>query len=145
MRAHSHMQNFRQVHVSLFTSNALSSIRSGGSNRSRGILSFSCSFYWPQRSFAKVMFLQASVILSTGEGLPTVHAGTHPPKSLTPQGANTPLKSRPPSPQELVSVPGADTPQEHSQGEGKQIWHTVNERPVRILLECILVGENFAK
>ena len=52
---------------------------------------------------AKVMFLQASVILSTGGG-----------------GG--------------VSAPGSRHPPPRS-----KLRHTVNERPVRILLECILV------
>ena len=57
--------------------------------------------YRPQRSWAKVMFLQASVILSTGV---VVYDQVHPP-----------TRKRTPPP------------------------YTANERPVRILLECILV------
>ena len=41
------------------------------------IISISTSHYRPQRSWAKVMFLQASVILSTGGGVPgLVQGGT---------------------------------------------------------------------
>ena len=48
-------------------------------------------FYRPQRSWAKVMFLQASVILSTGGGVSaSVHAGIH-----TPLGADTPHEQTP--------------------------------------------------
>ena len=55
-------------------------------------------YYRPQRSWAKVMFLQASVILSTGRGcLPQCMMGYHPP------GADTPL-------QEQTPPHGADTP-----------------------------------
>ena len=57
-------------------------------------------FYRPQRSWAKVMFLQASVILSTGGGcLPQCMLGYTPPP-----GADTP-------------PPGADTPQEQNPRE----------------------------
>ena len=69
---------------------------------------------------AKVMFLLMSVILFTG-GLPQCMLGypreaDPPPGSRHPPGAGTPPGSRPSPPR-----------------------HTVNERPVRILLECILV------
>ena len=58
---------------------------------------------------AKVMFLLVSVILSTGGGSASVHAGIpHPPRA-DPPGSRHPRR------------------------------RTVNERPVRILLECILV------
>ena len=46
-------------------------------------------YYRPQRSWGKVMFLQASVILSTG-GVCSVHAGIPPPRPGTPLGADTP-------------------------------------------------------
>ena len=54
----------------------------------------------------------------------------HPPGPGT---TTTPLSRHHPSP------PGADTPP-----PGSRLQHTVNERPVRILLECILVQQNFA-
>ena len=68
----------------------------------------------------------------------SVHAGIHPlPKSRHPQ-KQTPPKSRHP--------PRADTPQEQTPPPRSRylptisrLRHTVNERPVRILLECILV------
>ena len=52
--------------------------------------------YRPQRSWAKVMFLQASIILLTGGVSASVHAGIPPPGNHTPPGADTP--------------PGPDTP-----------------------------------
>ena len=69
-------------------------------------------YYRPQRSWAKVMFLQVCVILFTRGGGVCLSAclDTTPPP---------PLRSRPPP--------------------GSRHQHTVNERPVRILLECILV------
>ena len=66
---------------------------------------------------AKVMFLLMSVILLTRGVSASVHAGIQ-----------TPLEQTPP--------PRADT---HLPSPGSRLRHTVNERPVRILLECILV------
>ena len=58
----------------------------------------------PRRSRAKVMFLQASVILLTGRGVSaSVHAGIHPLGADTPQSRHPPLGA---------DTPGADTPQE---------------------------------
>ena len=92
-------------------------------------------YYRPQRNWVKVMFLQASVILSTG-GLQ--------------QGNPPPLARRPPRqgdpPWEQTPPPGADppwdqppSPRDQTPPPGSRLQHTVNERPVRILLECILV------
>ena len=61
------------------------------------------SYYRPQRSWTKVMFLQASVILSTGGCLPQCMLGCHPPleqthhpRSRHPPGAYTPREHTPP-------------------------------------------------
>ena len=71
-------------------------------------------YYRPQRSWAKVMFLQASVILSTGECLPQCMLGYHPPGSGHPLGADTPPGANTPrdqtSPGGRHPPPGADTP-----------------------------------
>ena len=50
------------------------------------------NFYRPQRSWGKVMFLQASVILSTGGGVcvPQCMLGYQPPRSRPPTGADPP-------------------------------------------------------
>ena len=101
--------------------------------------------YRPQRSWAKVMFLQASLILSTG-GSASVHAGIYPPDQ------RPTLKSRHPPPKADTypfpgpGPPGVDThPPTHPGPDppppppGSRLQHTVNERSVRILLECILV------
>ena len=53
-----------------------------------------------------------------------------PPRSRCPPGADTPPRSRHP--------PRADIPQEQTPPQSR-LRYTVNERPVRILLECILV------
>ena len=60
-----------------------------------------------------------------------------PPLEQTPP-EQTPPGSRPP--QEQTPPPGADHPPgtRHTP-PGSRLQHTVNERPVRILLECILV------
>ena len=76
---------------------------------------------------AKVMFLLVSVILSTG-GV---------------SGRENPLARRPPwagRPPRQGDPPGqGDPPARRTPPPGGPPRHTVNERPVRILLECILV------
>ena len=78
-------------------------------------------YYRPQRSWAKVMFLQASVILSTVGVSASVHAGipppwerTPPPGSRHPPGANTPRDQTSPQgqtpPQKQTHPLGPDTP-----------------------------------
>ena len=61
--------------------------------------------YRPQRSWAKVMFLQVSVILSTGGGSASVHAGIPPPWEQTPPRSRPPRDQAPPT----TEPPGADT------------------------------------
>ena len=58
---------------------------------------FKASFYRPQRSWAKVMFLQASVILSTGGVCLSAcwDARPPPPEQTHPPGADTPLNQAP--------------------------------------------------
>ena len=83
---------------------------------------------------AKVMFLLVSVILLTGGCLPQCMLGyQHPPP---------PQEQRPPGCQSR-HPPGADTHPSGADtplGSGSRLRHTVNERLVRILLECILVA-----
>ena len=116
-------------------------------------------YYRPQQSWAKVMFLQASVILLTGRSVCLSACwDTHPlsrhPQSRqppqqtppTPMGADPP-RADPPSrhpPGSRHPLPGADTPQsrhlpEQTASLGSRLQHTVNKKPLRILLECILV------
>ena len=96
-----------------------------------------CDFYRPQRSWAKVMFLQASVILSTEGVSASVHAwiphppgaGTlweqTPPRGKHPLGADTP-GSRPPGSRH----PPEQTPLPHPPGSrppweaNSTIWST---------------------
>ena len=122
--------------------------------------------YRPQRSWAKVKFLQASVCPRGGGGgrggvSASVHTGMPPPQSrppgpgtpppreqtppqtrhtTTPLGADPhPPGSRPPPDQAHPPSPGT-LPQEQTPPPPESILqHTVNERPVHILLECILV------
>ena len=86
------------------------------------------------------MFLLVSVILSTGGVCLSACWDTTPPQEqTTPPGAD---------------LPGSDTPREQTPPQDQiphweqtppppesRLQHTVNERPVRILLECILVPE----
>ena len=83
---------------------------------------------------------------------------TPPPEQKPPLGADTSPGSRPPQSRPLLP-PGADTPpgsrspreqtppqsrhppwSRHPPPPGSKLRHMVNERPVRILLECILVA-----
>ena len=41
---------------------------------------------------------------------------------------------------DTTTPPGADIPRDQTSPPGSRRQHTVNERPVRILLECILVN-----
>ena len=100
---------------------------------------------------AKVIFLHLSVILFTvGGGLPQCMLGYQPPRSRPPPGTRHPPGSRPPwdappgsrhPPWDQAPVLGADTPSGADTPPGSRLRHTVNERPVRILLECILVSK----
>ena len=77
------------------------------------------------------MFLLVSVILSTGGCLPQCMLGYHPPGADTPRKQTTPQEQTPPQ------STHTHTQSRHPHPPREQ---TVNERPVRILLECILVG-----
>ena len=68
--------------------------------------------------------------------------GADTPGTDTPQSRHHPLRSRHPS--EQRDPPGADTSWEQTAPQAdtppeSRLQHTVNKRPVRILLECILV------
>ena len=71
-------------------------------------------------------------------GLPQCMLGYH-----TPPGPDTPPDQTPPGsrPPRIRHLPlGADPPQDQTPPPpGFRLQHTANERPVRILLECILV------
>ena len=90
---------------------------------------------------AKVMFLHVSVILSTGGvsgQAPPPGPGRHPPQTRPPRRENPPRDQADPPPEQ------ADPPQTRQTPlPGRRLQHTVNERPVRILLECILVIDLF--
>ena len=109
---------------------------------------------------AKVMFLHVSVILFTGgaSGEPPRTRQTPPlgPRRTPLQTRQTPPGPRRTPPPDQADPPGPDRHPPWDQGEpplqtrqtppdqadpppGRTLQHTVNERPVRILLECILV------
>ena len=125
----------------------------------KSMLSMRCFHYRPQRSWGKVMFSQASVILLTGGCLPQCMLGytpleqthhspweqtppPHPPGSRLPPRSRHPPDQTPPPPREQTPSrsdtstppPGADTTTPQS-----MLGDTVNARVVRILLECDLV------
>ena len=62
------------------------------------LLHYCTHFYQPQLSWVKLMFLQASVILSMGGGVfASVHAGIPPPRTRhPPPGPDTPWADTPP-------------------------------------------------
>ena len=95
-------------------------------------------FYRPQRSWGKVMFLQASVILSTGgeylTRYPPRTRHTPPGPGTTPLGPGTPPLG--PGTPPRTTGPGTHTPPPPAQN---MLGDTVNARAVRILLECNLV------
>ena len=106
------------------------------------------SYYHPQLSWGKVMFLHVSVILFTG-GSASVHAGIHPqtrhpPWTRPPAGPDIPDQIRH-SPR-TRHPPGAYPPgirhllpRSRHPPEQCIVGDTGNKRAVRILLECILV------
>ena len=101
---------------------------------------------------AKVMFLQVSVC-PHGGGSVSVHAGMpSPPIRQTPPDQADPPGTRqtPPgtrqTPPDQADPPRirpprdqVDTPRTRQTPPGSRLQHTVYERPVRILLECIFV------
>ena len=111
------------------------------------------SCYRPQRSWAKVIFSQASVCpQGRGRGSASVHAGLYPPDppDQTPLDQTPPEQTPPPDQTPRDQTPlreqtpqGPDTPRDQTPPPGSRLQHTVNERPVRILLECILVESEF--
>ena len=100
------------------------------------------------------MFLQASVILSTRGGcLPQYMLGYHPPppreqtlpREQTPPRSRHPPDQTPPRSRHKSRHPRSRHPPGSSRPPPprSRLRHTVNERPVRILLECILVQSVF--
>ena len=100
---------------------------------------------------AKVMFLHVSVILYTG-GLrrtPPRTRETPPPgtRQTTPDQGEPPPRENPPwdqgePPWQGEPPPSRENPPARTKENpppGRRLQHTVNERPVCILLECILV------
>ena len=88
---------------------------------------------------AKVMFLQVCVCPQGGGCLPQCMLGCHPPGTRqTPPGPGRPPGTRQ-TPWDLADPPRPGRPPP----PGSRLQHTVYERPVRILLECILVFSVF--
>ena len=135
-----------------------------------GHQNFKNSFTGRNEVVAKVMFLQVSVILSTGGGSPENPPGTKEnpppgPRRTPPRDQGEPPRTKesppwdqgepPPGPRR--TPPGTKENPPPDQGEpplgprrtppdqaeppppGRRLQHTVNERPVRIILECNLV------
>ena len=121
-------------------------------------------FYRPQRSCGQGNIFTPvchSFCSRGGWGSASVHAGIPPPtpgpdtpqnRHHHPPGPDTSTTTHPPRP-DTTTHPGADTPLDQTPPPGadpyppgsrhpppgSRLQHTVYERPVRILLECILV------
>ena len=110
--------------------------------------------YRPQRSCGQGnVFTRVCHSVHRGWGcLPQCMLGYHTPLQQTPPGsshpplgAETPQSRQPPPGAD--TLPRAGTPKSrhppglstHTPPPGSRLRHTVNDRPVRILLECILV------
>ena len=114
-------------------------------------ISYVCyNIYWPQRSWAKVIFSEACVKNSVHRGgggcLPRCMLGYTPlDQAETPldPGRHPPVTRQTP-PGSRHTPPGTrQTPPQEQTPPGSRLQHTVYERPVRIILECILVLRNF--
>ena len=81
---------------------------------------------------AKVIFLHLSVILFTEGGVCLSACWD----TIPPPREQTPLQDQTPPGTKYNPLP---TGTKHTAPQGSRLRHTVNERPVRILLECILV------
>ena len=101
-------------------------------------------FYRPQRSCGQGNIFTPvchSFCSQGGGGLPQCMLGYHPPPEQTPPPWSRPT---PPGPDPPRTRPPRDQiPPEQTTPPGSRLQHTVYERPVRILLECILVRQCF--
>ena len=122
---------------------------------------FTVNIYRPQRSWAKVMFLQVSVCPRGGGCLPQCMLGrqtplldqAHPPRPGAPPGSRHPLDQAPPGadapwdqtprsrhpPTRHTPTPPDQAPLQEQTPLPSRLQHTVYKWPVCILLECILV------
>ena len=99
------------------------------------------NYYRPQQSWAKVIFSQACVCPQGGSA--SVHAGIYPPRTRPTPRDQTPQHQ---TPWDQAHPPDTGPPlAPDPPPPGSRLQHTVNERPVRILLECILVLWIFSK
>ena len=84
--------------------------------------------YWPQRSWAKVIFLQACVCPQGGGVSASVHAGIPTPPDQAPPGSTPPRPGTTPGsrhpPDQAHPPPGS----RHPPPPGSRLQHTVNER-----------------
>ena len=95
----------------------------------RAVYRFVLLYYLPQRSWGKVIFSQASVVLFTRGGSASVHAGIPPPGTRHPP---TWTRQAPPRPGRPPPGPGRHPPPPWR----RAYWEI---RAVCILLECNLV------
>ena len=90
--------------------------------------------YRPQRSCGQGNIFTSVCLSTAGSVCLSTCWDTTPPRADTPWEQTPPRSRHPPG---LSTPPAAPPP-------GSRLRHTVNERPVRILLECILVTLQFS-
>ena len=73
------------------------------------------------------------------ENPPGTRQTPHPPRPGRHPPGRTPLQTPPPDQADTTPPAGRPPPEQADPLPGRRLQHTVNERPVRILLECILV------
>ena len=114
---------------------------SGGSPIFQGVSNFSGVFNFSGGGGLQFFWGWSPIFLGVGNR-PPWEIGDHPPqkKLETPRDQTPPNNWRPPFPQEI----GDHHPPPRKIGDppGTRHRNTVNVRPVRILLECILVNES---
>ena len=92
-------------------------------------------FYRPQRSCGQGnIFTPVCHSVHRGEGVCLSACW-----DTTPPGADTPQEQTPPGPDPPSRHPPRTRPPQNRHPHRTRLQHTVYERPVRILLECILV------
>ena len=105
-----------------------------------------CNYYRPQRSCGQgYVFTRVCDSVNRGVCLSECW-NTSPPDSRHPPGADTPLGADPPRsrPPGSRHPPRKQTPHPRSRHPpGSRLRHMVNERPVHIILKCILVYSNY--
>ena len=129
---HSKLQSQIQQNLVKCLSNSKCAAKKKGSHSATVAMNI---HYRPQRSCGQGNIFTPVCHSVHSWGSASVHAG------IPPLGADTPPRDQtPPGPD---PSPPEQTPPQDQTPPGSRLQHTVYERPVRILLECILVNFQF--